>query len=202
MSLFCFLWLPLFYLFRRTIGAGEGGSGGIWAFLLGIAAAVLQSSFGPLVNPAGFGFSRWLSGFVDIVSLPALIPLIVCLLFTVFRLVSETPDFAGFTLLWLIPAGALRPADWGALNDPILLVAVPLLWTAIAVGIPFFFPRISSGRLPAIALSAFGILALLVLASAAYWAFFSQKTGLGFFLLFVSLIPAGVSTGFSVIKNV
>jgi hypothetical protein len=201
MSLFCFLWAPFFYLFRRSITGGEGGAGAVMALLLGSAAAVFQFFSGSLVNPGEFGFSRWLSGFVDIVSLPVLVPLVVCLLFTLFRVFAGTPDFVNFTLLWFIPAAALRSLSWSAQNDPILLILVPLLWTAIAVGIPFFINIIAHGRLLVIIPAAFAILVIPVLAASSYWAFFSQKTVLGFGLFFITLIPAAFSIVFSMVRN-
>jgi hypothetical protein len=201
MSFFCLLWMPLFYLFRRSVFSGESGAGGVWALLLGRVTAVFQFFLGALVGPGGFGFSRWISGFVDIVSLPVLIPLIVYLLFVIFRIFAGTADFTNFTLLWLIPAGALRAVGWGSLNDPILLTLVPLLWTAIAVGIPFFINIMINGRPPVIVSAVFAILAVPVLAATSYWAFFFQKTGLGFLLFFITLIPAGFSIILSHIKN-
>lgn len=193
--------MPLFYLFRRAVFAGESGAGGVWALLLGSVTAIFQFFLGALVYPGGFGFSRWVSGFVDIVSLPVLIPLVVYLLFIVFRVFAGTADFTNFTLLWLIPGGALRAVSWSALSDPILLVLVPLLWTASAIGIPFFINIITGGRPPVVVFASLAILAIPVLAATDYWAFFSQKTGLGFLLLFVTLLPAGVSIVSSMLKN-
>jgi hypothetical protein len=201
MSLFCFLWMPFFYLFKRSTSTGETGSGAVLALLLGSVAAIFQFFLGSLVNPGGFGLSRWVSGFVDIVSLPALIPLAIYLALIGFRLLSGTPDFVNFTLLWLIPAAALRSVSWSPLNDPILLVLVPLLWTAIAVGIPFFVNLAASSRPRVIALFALAILAIPLLAATSYWAFFSQKTALGFCLFCLTLAPAVVSTVFSLIKT-
>jgi hypothetical protein len=200
MSLFCFLWAPLFYLFRRSLGAGEGGAGSVLALLLGSLAAILQFFIGSLVDPGGFGLSRWVSGFVDIVAIPALVPILVCLLFTALRLLSGTPDFANFALLWLIPAGALRSISWSSLGDPVLLVLVPLLWTAIALGLPFFLASFAYPRPPIIVLSILAMAVLLVLAAASYWAFFSQKNLLGFCLLAAVLTPAVVSIVRSAVK--
>jgi hypothetical protein len=194
--------MPLFYLFRRSITNSEGGTGAVLALLLGSLAAIFQFFFGSLAGPGGFGFSRWISGFVDIVSLPVLVPLIVCLFFILFRLLSGPPDFVNFTLLWFIPVAALRALSWSAQNDPVLLVLVPLLWTAIALGIPFFIDLISAhSRLLVIIPAALAILAIPVLAAAVYWAFFSQKTLLGFLLFFITLAPMIVSIVLSMIKN-
>jgi hypothetical protein len=201
MSLFCLLWMPLFYLFRRSLADGEGAAGGVLALLLGGVAAVFQFFLGSLVNPGGFGLSRWISGFVDVVSLPVLIPLIIYAVFIALRLLTGAPDFANFTLLWLIPGGIFRFLGWGALNDPILLVIVPLLWTAVALGVPFFINIFGSGRPPARVLSVLAMLALPALAATSYWAFFAQKNALGVCLLFLSLAPAGLSTAFSALKS-
>jgi hypothetical protein len=198
MGIFCLLWVPLFFLFRRTfIG---GGGGGVWALLLGSITAILQFFLGYLVRPGGFGFSRWLFGFVEIVSLPVLFPLTLYALLYVFRGLSGGADFANFALLWLIPVAALRAIGWGASNDTILLVSVPLLWTALAVGIPFFINWTANNfRWYSVIISFLCILILPVSAATAYWAFFSQQTLLGFLFLLITHIPFGLS--FAVNKN-
>jgi hypothetical protein len=201
MSLFCLLWVPLFYLFRRSIG-GVAGAGGIWALLLGSVTAIFQFFFGNLINPGGFGFSRWLSGFVDIVSLPVLIPLAVYALLTLFRAFSGKADFANFVLLWFIPAAALRSLSWSALSDPLLQVLVPLLWTALAVGIPFCINcMMSSFHWYAVIPACLGILALPLAAATAYWALFSQRPLLGYPLFFAALIPMMISTVLDFIQS-
>jgi hypothetical protein len=193
MSLFCLLWVPLFYLFRRSVSPADGG-GGVWALLLGSVTAIFQFFLGALVIPGGFGLSRWMSGFVDIVSLPVIMPMVVYLLFVVFRVFSGNADFANFALLWLIPSAALRSVSWSSMGSPLLLVLAPLLWTALGVGIPFFINRIIGHLRWYVVISAsFGILTLPFLAATSWWAFFSQRTAMGFLLLFTSLIPMAVS---------
>ncbi|MDR0583510.1 MAG: hypothetical protein LBG57_04070 [Treponema sp.] len=193
MSFFCLLWVPLLYLFRRSV-AGEGGAGGVWALLLGSVTAIFQFFLGNLVNPGGFGLSRWLYGFVDIVTLPVLIPFAVYLLLILFRAFSGTPDFANFILLWFIPVAALRAVSWSSLNDPILLVMAPLLWTALALGISFFIRLIIRRfRWYVIIPSVFCIAALPLAAASSYWAFFSQRPLPGFSLFAAVLIPMAIS---------
>jgi hypothetical protein len=193
MSLFCLLWVPLFYLLKRSI-SGETGSGGVWALLLGSVTAIFQFFLGNQIEPGGFGFSRWLSGFVDIVSLPVLVPLAVYLLLLALRVFSGAADFANFALLWIIPAGALRAISWGPFSDPCLLVLVPLLWTALAAGIPFFIDCIMRHFRWYVAIpSGLGILILPAAAATAYWAFFSQRPVIGFLLLSAALVPMLVS---------
>ncbi|MDR3173549.1 MAG: hypothetical protein LBU19_04800 [Treponema sp.] len=190
MSLFCFLWTPLFYLFWRSVSPmEESGAGGVWALLLGSVAALFQFFFGALVGPGGFGFSRWLSGCIDLVVLPALVPLLVYLLMAGLRIISGTLDFTGFALLWIIPMGALRAVSWSPQGDPILLVLIPLLWTGIAGGIPFLGAIAAGSRPPARIFAILGLLVLPFLAATVYWAFFRQEQELGFPLLALTLAP-------------
>ncbi|MDR0400961.1 MAG: hypothetical protein LBH51_08470 [Treponema sp.] len=190
MSLFCFLWPPLLYLFWRSLSPpGESGAGGIWALLLGSAVALFQFFFGALVRPGGFGFSRWLSGCVDVVALPVIVPLLVYLALTGSRMIAGTADFTGFALLWIIPMGALRAVSWGSKGDPILLVLAPLLWTGIAGGIPFLGSVVIKGPLAARIFAIPGMLILPFLGATVYWAFFRQELKLGFPLLILALIP-------------
>jgi hypothetical protein len=194
MSLFCLLWTPLLYLFWRSISAaGESGAGGVWALLLGSLFALFQFFFGALVGPGGFGFSRWLSGCIDLITLPALIPLLVYLILIGFRVISGAADFTSFALLWIIPMGALRAVSWTAFGDPILLIVAPLLWTSIAVGIPFLGAIVLGGHWLARIPAALALLALPLLSATVYWAFFCQKLSLGFLLLALALIPLLVS---------
>jgi len=194
MTFFCLLWVPLFFLLRRSLVGAGSSSGSVWALLLGSITAIIQFFLGYLVSPGGFGMSRWLFGFIDLVSLPVLVPLLICFLMLLFRGFSGDADYANFTLLWLIPVGALRALSWSALNDPVLLVMTPLLWTALAVGITFFINWIMRDfRWYIIAAAALCIIALPVSAAATYWAFFSQQTLLGFGLLVVTNVPLGLS---------
>jgi hypothetical protein len=200
MSVFCLLWVPLFFLLRRSISGG-GGSG-VWALLLGSITAIIQFFLGYLVSPGGFGFSRFLFGFVDIVSLPVLIPLLFYLVVLFFKRFPGEFDFANFALLWLIPVGALRALSWSSTNDPILLIMAPLLWTALAVGIPFFINlMLKNLRWYMTAVLILCMLFLPALAGMSYWAFFSQQTLLGFSLLIATHIPLGLSLAFNVLHR-
>jgi hypothetical protein len=198
MSLFCLLWTPLFYLFKRSVSTG-GVARGVWALLLGSIVALAQFFLGALVNPGGFGLSRWVSACVDIVALPAVLPLLVYLGLMSLRVIPGAPGFSesactSFALLWLIPNGILRAVSWSVQSDPILLVLTPILWTAIAVGIPFFAGLILDGSRRYTALFfALAALVLPFLSALVYWAFFSQRYTWGFALFFIVMIPAVVS---------
>ncbi|MCL2210375.1 MAG: hypothetical protein FWB95_00450 [Treponema sp.] len=201
MSLFCLLWVPFFYILRRSFAQGGGSSGGVWALLLGSIAAILQFFLGYMVSPGGFGLSRALFGFIDIVSLPVIIPILIYVFMNIFRGFSGEADFANFTLLWLIPVGGFRALSWSSLSDPILLVMTPLLWTALAVGISFLINWLKNcGNVFLGILSILCMIILPVTAAGAYWAFFSQYTLIGFGLLLFTNIPLGLSLYFD-IKN-
>jgi len=195
MSFFCLFWVLLFYFLRRSvIGVGNTGRGGVWAVLLGSITAIIHFFLGYIIVPGGFGFSRWLYGFIDLVSVPVLIPLFIYFIIFIFRGLSGNADFGNFSLLWLIPIGALRALTWSTIRDPILLVMVPLLWTALAAGISFFIHwMIKNFTWYSAVISILSILILPVAAAAAYWAFFSQQTILGFVLLVTVNIPLVLS---------
>jgi hypothetical protein len=178
---------------RRSISENEG-SGGIWAILLGSATAIVQFFLGYIINPGGFGYSRLLFGFVDIVSLPVLIPFVIYTSLLLVRGYSDKADYANFALLWLIPSAALRTFSWISTRDPILLVAVPLLWTALALGLSFFISlMIAHTRWFIIIPSVLVIIVLPILAAFTYWAFFSQQNTYGFLLLIITGLPALIS---------
>jgi hypothetical protein len=190
MYLFCLLWIPLFYLFRRSV---TGRGAGLWALVLGTITAFFHFFAGNLVEPGGFEFSRWLSGFVDIVGLPVLVPIITCSLLMAFRLLSGDTDLTGFTLLALVPATILRTLSRDS-PSPMTLALIPLLYTAQAVGISFFITCIIRIlRWYVIIPLGLCILALPVLAASSYWAFFTHDTLLGFLLFFLTMIPMIIS---------
>ena len=193
MSLFCLLWVPLFYFLRRSTASGNG-SGHVWALLLGCTAVLIQYFTGPLVVPGGFGYSRWFSGLIDIVGLPVLVPLAVYWLFVALKVFSTGTDYASFALMWLIPLAVTNTVQWYYPGSPVFLVLVPLLWTALGISIPFFFNYlIRYPRWYIIIPSALCVLALPLIAVTSWWAFFSHQNSIGWILLSASLIPAIIS---------
>jgi len=201
MSLFCLLWLPLFYLFWRNITGNNVFSGGVWALLAGSIAALLQFFLGSITEPEGFGLSRWMNGFVDIITLPVLIPLLVYLLLVVFQIIKGNADFVGFALLWLIPGGAMRALSWSANSDPVHLVLAPILWTAIAVGVPFLVGFIQYRKVYVVAPAFLGALIVPFAATFAYWAFYAQKTLWGYLFLLVAAAPMLVAAVLRFIRS-
>jgi hypothetical protein len=200
MALFCLFWMPLFYILWRAVTGCNISAGGVWALLAGSIIALARFFLGALVVPGGFGLSRWVSACIDIVMLPALAPILVYFFLVCFRIISGTADFANFALLWLIPVAAMRALGWSSLNDPILLVLVPILWTAIAVGVPFFIGLIQNGRIYVIIPSFLAILVILFAAASSYWAFYVQRSSVGFAFLLAAVVPMLISLVLSLIK--
>ncbi|MDR0586459.1 MAG: hypothetical protein LBG26_04395 [Treponema sp.] len=193
MTLFCLLWPSLFYLFWRSVNEHTERTGGTWALVLGSIVALFQFFLGSLINPGGFGVSRWVSACVDIVALPAALPFLVCAAFSVFRIISRDSNFTNLAFLWLIPVAALKALSWSARSDPLLLLGVPVLWTAIVTGMDFFIRIIRSSWGIFAILAIAGGAALPFLAATAYWALFSQYAVAGFVLFAAALVPASVS---------
>ncbi|MDR2305321.1 MAG: hypothetical protein LBE10_12155 [Treponema sp.] len=201
MSLFCFLWMPVFYFFSRSLSENAEFEGGVSALLLGSLTAVARFFLGSFINPGGFGLSLWFSGFVDIVCLPVLLPLTVYFFFIIFRIFGTLHGFLPFTLLWLIPVAAIRAVGWTIQRDPLYLVLIPLLWTALAAGIPFFIDLMLNRHPRVIVPASLGILALPFLSATVYWAFYSQRIMMGFFLLFLILVPVVIYIIKSLVKK-
>ena len=200
MSLYCLLWMPVFYLFWRSVTENKSSAGGVWALIIGSIVALIQFFLGALLDPLGFGFSRWMSGFVDLVSLPALAPILVYFILVCLKFVQGAFEFTNFALLWLIPGAAIRAVSWSAQSDPILLVLVPFLWTAVAVGVSFFLTIILKSRVFVIVVSSLAILVIPFAAASSYWAFYSQKSMEGSLFLTIAAAPMIVSMVLSFIR--
>jgi hypothetical protein len=199
MVLFSFFWVPVFYFFWKSIAGGQA-AGGIWALVFGVLTALFQYFTGSLIYPGTFGLLRWLSAFVDLVVFPVLLPLGVSLIMLVFHAFSGALNLTNFLLVWLIPLSIFRALGLGDLS-PLETVFVPLLWTGLAVGMPFF---IETGR------EFYGVRMVLALAgsavlplagSTAYWAFFSGKPFLAFFLTALTMLPMLSSVAVSFIRT-
>jgi hypothetical protein len=200
MSLFCFLWTPLLYLFWRSIAPLPGASnmrfassGEIWALLLGSAAAFVRFLSGPFISPGAFGLSRWASACVDVIALPAALPLLVCALLVRLRAPGVAANYAIFALLWLVPGSVMATANRSAPNDPSLLALTAVLRTAVAAGIPWFAVMTGKPRSRLFVPRALAATVFPFLAATVYWAFFSQRTWLGILLLVPALAPMAIS---------
>lgn len=198
MSVFCLLWMPLFYLFWSALSPGKDtGLGGICALLFGSILGLVLFFWGPLIKPGGFEQSRWISGFVDMISVPVLLPLLLYLLLLPFGFSRTRADAMNFALLWLIPDLVIRTVSWRVQNQPFLLVLVPLLRTALVIGIPFFVGLMVTGNVALILVAILGIIGLPLAGTTSYWAFFCQRPTLGYVFFVITVIPLGAAIGLS-----
>ena len=193
--------MPFFYLFWRSISSKTNLLAAVIAVLAGCFAVLIQYFVGSIIDPGEFGFSRWLSGCVDIVVLPALAPFVVYIFLIIFKVIPEPFEFAHFAQLWLIPGAVIMAFTWSSHNDPIILILVPVLWTGISVGLSFFINLILNGRKWVIAPASLGILVVPFAAASSYWAFFAHKSNLGFLFLIAAVAPMLVSTILQLNKN-
>ncbi|MDR1429962.1 MAG: hypothetical protein LBI85_06695 [Spirochaetaceae bacterium] len=199
MTLFSFVWVFVFCLFWRA-AAGGAFTGGVWAVFFGLVIALFQRFAGSPVYAGGFGFLRWVSSFVDIIVFPVLLPLGLCFVFLIFNVFSDSLDMTNFILVWLIPCSILRAMGLESYPPPMEAVFVPLLWTALAVGMPFFI-RMSGelyGFRSALALAACAALPLL--GATAYWAFFCQRLFLAYSLAALTVLPMFCTMTIHVVK--
>jgi hypothetical protein len=188
------LWAPLFLLFWLYL-AGKDGNGAVWAFLLGTLVSAVHYLAGGFIAPHGFGFSRWLYALVDIVVVPAALPFLAAPVLILCRPSRAGFDPRIFALIWIVPEGVFRSIFWSAQPNPLYLILTPLLWTAVAAGLPLFID-LAHGRSRDILLvpCVLGMAVLPLAAATCFWAFFCQRLVLGAAILAVALVPAVIST--------
>ncbi|MDR0690258.1 MAG: hypothetical protein LBG08_08370 [Spirochaetaceae bacterium] len=202
MSFFCLLWIPLFYYFWISLSPEDTPRlYDFWALFLGSLTALASFFLSSLIEPGGFGFSRWLSAFIDIVCLPAIAPIFIGFLLSLTPLIPAGGSSANFALLWLIPVAVMRTITWGVRKDPLHLVLVPLLWTALVTGISLLLRLLRNRRRWVVFPALIGLILLPLAAATSYWAFFSQKFYLGLLFLILSLIPMGIRVTLVFLRN-
>jgi hypothetical protein len=199
MTLFSFAWVFLFYLFWRSVSGGRESTGGFLALFFGLITALVQRFAGP-PYPGAFGFLRWISSFVDLAAFPLLLPLGLCLLFLVLNIFSGSLDLTNFLLIWLLPCSLFRALSLESFAPPLESVFVPLLWTSLAVGMPFFIYSAMELYGMVRILSIAGCVLLPFAGVTAYWAFFGQRFFLAWSLAALTLLPMASSMTFSFIR--
>jgi hypothetical protein len=200
MSFFCVFWTPLVLFFWNSLNMREHkSSGGLLAFVLGTLLSVFHYLFYPLVKASGFGLFLWFHTLIDIVSVPAVLPLLVFALLTFLRLPGVGADPAKFVLTALIPAGILRAIGWGGQNAPLYLVLVPLIWTMLVLSVSFFV-RLVFRNFPLWLITLLSVIVLAPAAATVFWAFYGQMPFTGFLLLaplsilsLIALITTGLA---------
>jgi hypothetical protein len=167
---------------------------------MGAIVAFFKFFLGSFIIPGGFGFSRWVYACIDVVALPVALPYAICLIFAIFRIIPPQSNFTNYAFLWLIPVAAVRALSWSSLNDPILLMGVPVLWTSVVVGMGLLIRLIQNGWGWAVIPAFLGAVALPLVAATAYWALFGHSTTLGIILMILTAVPAVISLIYSFIE--
>ncbi|MDR2601834.1 MAG: hypothetical protein LBC53_05205 [Spirochaetaceae bacterium] len=179
MTAFCFLWLPLFYLFWRSViikNIPWSLNCIVWPVVSGFLIFFIIFFAAPFIRQAeGFGIKRFLSAFFDYAPFP---PLLALLFYAVLSFVLNKKPEGGcgnFLLLASIPAQFLYAVEWAAKNHPLYLVLPPFLWTLFCLSANLFSYIFKSKSFKAIAGLVFCSIVMQFLCAAAWWAFFCQK---------------------------
>lgn len=198
MSLFCFLFIPAFALWRRSLGSeaalASEKPGQITGFLIGVVAALFRFNAGNIFDQRGFGWVFFLQQLVDGPVFDALLPLAAYVLICRFVPPTGRPSEKGavaFSLAWLAPVAAARAFSWSHVPDPAELVAVPVLMTSLVLVVPLAVCAAASeyGFRQAAAIA--GAIAAPVVATFSSWGFLTDRPLVGF-PAFVACVAAGL----------
>lgn len=186
MILFSILWIPSLYMFVEALQQPRDPEkkGLILAVLGGCLLSVMTFFIPNLLPEGAFGFMRWLHGFVDVIAVPVLLPLLFRYMLQIRYLHQSYIEIHQFVLVWLIPVALVKSIQWNFHKDAILLVLTPLLWGAQAIGIPWALEKAEEEIGFKSFLSYTTAVLLPLLASTAYWAFFSK--------LYATAVPAAL----------
>ncbi|MDR1866776.1 MAG: hypothetical protein LBQ77_00745 [Treponema sp.] len=185
MGVFCLLWIPFFYLLWCSFSIKRHGYL-LFALIYGGVTALGYHTIPPFLQAGTFGFSRWLFILVNNIAVPLTPALFAAGVFVLFK---RKIDSTGFILITLIPVAAIHAIDRSILYHPLYTVLLPILWTTLAVGIPFY-ARGMTKKSPLMALKLLGIPLLIGASSMSLWGFFVQETVIGI----VSFLYCAVST--------
>jgi len=192
MILFSIFWIPALYLFVEALQQPQDREkkGLVLSILGGSFFAVLTFFIPHLVPEGSFGFLRWLHGFIDVVAFPVLLPLAVRYALQIRYRHQSYMKINQFILLWLIPVALVKSIQWNMHKDGILLVLTPLLWSALSIGIPWLLQKGEEeiGSLSFFAYTA--AVALPLIATTAYWAWFSKFYMIAVPAALIGLIPS------------
>ncbi|GHU23632.1 hypothetical protein FACS1894172_02590 [Spirochaetia bacterium] len=190
MTLFCLLWVPLFYVLWCSRSPHYGNVNILIPLLAGGCGALLYRFAGPFLPPGRFDMERWFHIAADVIAVPVLPPLILSLIPIA---AGKQIDSTGFSLIYLIPVSAIHSVDKSLLNDPIYFVLPPILWTTVVVGIPFFSRLFYKKRNALIPVAVMAIIAVFLIAASSYWFFFCQQQIPGIVLLGLNVIPVFIA---------
>ncbi len=178
------------YFFRRSLkNAGPFRGEHLFSVAVALVLGLFWDSLGPFVESRGFGLSAWFHSAVDIIGLPLLLPLGFWALVRKERGRRLSIDAVDFTLLWLVPLSIIGCVRWSVQVEPLHLVLIPLLWSALAVSLPFLVELARENLGFKAFLSVLGVILLPLVSITAYWAFFGQRIVIGLLCTIVSIAP-------------
>ncbi len=105
----------------------------------------------------------------------------------------DAEEAADWMLAWIAPVFAFRALYYGASPDAVRLVAMPILYSALALSWPYWIGRMLDSYGLEMALSILAFLALPLLVPCTAWLLFTNRTLLGAPLLLLaaaSAVPA------------
>jgi len=182
MSLFCFLFIPAFALWRRSLGSeaalASEKPGQITGFLVGVVAALFRFNAGNVFDQRGFGLVFYLQQLVDGPAFDALLPFGAYLLICRFIPPTARPSGAGavsFSLAALAPLAAARAFSWSNVPDPVQLVVVPILMVSLVLVVPFAVSAAASEYGFRLAAAIAGAISAPLAATLCTWGFLTDR---------------------------
>jgi hypothetical protein len=171
----------------KSVGPFKGEH--LFSVALALVVGLLLDFLGPLVESRGFGFSAWFHGAIDYFILPVFLPLGIWALVRKERGRRLSIDAVDFTLLWLVPVSIIGCVRWSVQVEGLNLVLIPLLWSALAVSLPFFFTLARENLGLMAFFGVLGVVLLPLVAITAYWAFFGQRILIGLLSTLFTIAP-------------
>ncbi len=203
MSMFSFLFIPIFALFRRSLVTLAGGTmswkGVSSGFVLGSAVSFFGRIIGRFWIPRGFGLDALAAQVLFGPFMIVIMPIMAYFLLKKYlyhrnarREATDTEEILNFSFAWLVPVFAIRTLEWSAIPDPVNLVLVPVLSAALLLSLKVCIKALGAIRNLPILAGALGLIAFSFSASVAPWGFITHRFWMGLAGASVTLIGAMV----------
>jgi hypothetical protein len=199
MSVFSFLFIPLFALFRRSLVTLAGGTtswnGVSSGFVLGSVISTLSRLLGRFWVPRGFGLDAFVAQILFGPFMIVILPVLSYFLLNRYlyhrstRPDTKDPDeILNFSFAWLTPVLAIRTLEWNSVPDPVNLVLVPVLCTSLLLSLAACIRALGEIRILPIIAAVLGLIVFPFSASAAPWALSTHRFWIGFAASSVSIL--------------